>query len=110
MAINWKLKTYLATKHGIYGAVAFQKQIVKTTGILISVQNLCNHLKGKPKSIRLKTVELFCTALECKLSDFCEVKPGKADSTQTKKLSYQNTPLSKRATTRFPDPSDYGGI
>lgn len=107
MAINWRLKTYLATKHGIYHATILQKRIVKKTGVLISVQNLRNYLNRKPKSIRLKTVELIVTALACELSDFLEIKPSETAVGETKKLSYQNTPLSKRATVQFPDPKNY---
>ena len=108
MAISWRLKTYLATKHGIYRVTAFQKRITKKTGVLISIQNLCNYLNAKPKAIRLKTLELIVTALECNLNDFLEITPQKSSPPcETKKLSYQNTPLSKRALKNFPDPKDY---
>jgi len=64
VTIHWRLKTYLTTKHGIYGAVALQKIIANKTGVLISVQNLCNYLEKKPKQIPLQTMELFVTALQ----------------------------------------------
>jgi len=86
MAIHWRLKTYLATKHGIYGAVAFQKIIVKKTGVLISIPNLCHYLEKKPKLLPLKTMELFITALECQLEDFCQVRPLKDSPSEMEKL------------------------
>ena len=107
MAISWRLKTYLATKHGIYLATHLQKRIVSKTGVLISTQNLCNYMNAKPKSIRLKTVELIVTALECELSDFFDIKASEVSVGETKKLSYQNTPLAKRAVSKFPDPKNY---
>jgi DNA-binding Xre family transcriptional regulator len=111
MAVHWRLKSFLATKYGIYGAVALQKRVATKTKVLISVQNLCNYLEKKPKSIRLETIELLCTALECELHDFCEVKLSAAiqknKESTVKKLSYQNTPHSKRAVTSFPNPEDY---
>jgi DNA-binding Xre family transcriptional regulator len=107
MAIHWRLKTYLATSHGIYHATAFQKRIVKKTGTLISVQNLCSYMNRKPKSIKLKTLELIVTALDCELSHFLEIKPAEISVGETKKLSYANTPLSKRALDQFPDPKNY---
>jgi hypothetical protein len=108
MAIHWRLKTYLATRHGIYGALALQKLIVKKTGVLISIQNLCNYLDKKPKVLPLKTMEILVTALECKLTDFCRITPAEFQSSSTpQKLSYQNTPLAKRAVKSFPDPQDY---
>jgi DNA-binding Xre family transcriptional regulator len=107
MAIHWRLKTYLATGHGIYHATAFQKRIVKKTGMLISAQNLRTYINRKPKSIKLKTLELIVTALECELSHFLEIKPAEISVGETKKLSYENTPLSKRALNHFPDPKNY---
>lgn len=105
--ICYRLKTYLATSHGIFDATSLQQRIVKKTGVLISIQNLCNYLNQKPKSIRLKTLELLVTSLECKLSDFLEIKPSEIAVGETIKLSYQNTPLSKRAVHQFPDPKNY---
>jgi hypothetical protein len=52
-------------------------------------------------------MELIVTALECELSDFIEVRPSENAVGETKKLSYQNTPLSKRAVSQFPDPKNY---
>jgi DNA-binding Xre family transcriptional regulator len=108
VAISWRLKTYLATRHGIYGAVSLQQRVVKKTGVLISVQNLCNFLEKKPKMIRLQTIEILVTALECKLEDFCKITPTELKNPSSpRKLSYQNTPLSKRGMKSFPDPEDY---
>jgi DNA-binding Xre family transcriptional regulator len=109
MAIHWRLKTYLATKHGIFRPTEFQKLIVKKTGVLISLQNLCNYLNEKPKTLRLKTIELICSGLECELVDFCEIKPVemKKNPEAIRKLAYHNTPTSKRAVTDFPDPGEY---
>ena len=112
MAIHWRLRTYLATKHGVFSAVKFQKKITQATGTIVSVQNLRTYLKHKPKLLPLKTAELFCTALQCELSAFCEVKPeppahGKLSP---KKLAFHNTPLKKRAAGQlFPNPTHYDG-
>jgi len=107
MAIHWRLKSYLSEKHCIYRPTQLQKLIIKKTGVQISLRNLCNYLDHKPKTLRLQTFEIVCSALECELHDFCEVKPAKQDPSKMKKLSYQNTPHSKRATRSFPDPKDY---
>ncbi len=112
MAIQWRLKTYLAQSKGIYKAVDFQKRIAKKTGVLISLQNLCNYMNGKPSEIRLKTMELICTALDCQMNDFCTVSPketkvDKSFSEGLKKLSFKNTPIAKRAIDHFPEPKEY---
>lgn len=111
MGIHWKLKTYVATRHGLYRVTDLQRRIVKRAGILISLTNLSNYLEKKPKTLRLATIEALCTALECRLVDFCDVTPAKSchggAEPEIRKLSYQNTPHSKRAVSTFPDPKDY---
>jgi DNA-binding Xre family transcriptional regulator len=108
MAIKWHLKTYLARQHGIYRPTDIQALVVKKTNILISLPNISKLLNKKPSSIKLSTMEHICTALNCNLSDFCEVKPSKGKSHDSvKKLSFNHTPHSKRGVNSFPDPSDY---
>lgn len=112
MAVNWRLKTFLVQKKGIFKATELQKRIVKKTGVLISLQSLCNFIGKKPVSIRFKTLELICTALDCELSDFCTIGPSEAllqegKNVEVKKLSWQNTPFSKRHQNNFPDPKEY---
>jgi DNA-binding Xre family transcriptional regulator len=108
MAIQWKLKTYLATQHGIYNALAFQRKITLKTGIIVSLQNLCNYLEHKPKQLPLQTAELFVSALECQLEDFLQITPLTLKTLgEPKKHSYKNTPHSKRAIQSFPNPDDY---
>jgi DNA-binding Xre family transcriptional regulator len=107
MAIHWRLKTYLATKHGIYTATDLQRKISKTTGVLISLRQLCEYLKQKPKSLRLETIEVICSALDCKLSHLLEILPKSYTYTEVTKLAPQQTPLSKIGVKAFPDPKDY---
>lgn len=108
MAINWRLKTYLSTQHSVYTVTELKKIITKKTGIIISIQNLANMVNKKPKQIRLGTMELLCSALNCNLGDFLEIKPKIFRRNEDKKkLSYKNTPNSKRSTNMFPDPKDY---
>ena len=112
MAIHWRLKTYLAISHGIFSAVDLQKKVTQSTGVIISVQNLRAYINEKPKLIPIKTIELICTALQCELSAFCEIKPQPQITGKPipKKLSFHNTPLKKRTSGRlFPDPSHYEG-
>ena len=105
--MSWRLKTYLATRHGIFKATELRKKIIAETNIAISLQNLCNLLNGKPQALRLRTIEILCTALACELSDFCQVRAGKVKSEGLRKLSFQNTPYKVRAKSQFPDPTDY---
>lgn len=106
MAINWRLKSYLSDR-GIYSPTILQRKIIEKTGVIISIQNLCNYLNEKPKTLRLHTVELICTALDCELQSFCQVKGGLQKLAEVKKLAYGNTPLSKRGIKQFPDPKEY---
>lgn len=106
MSIHWTLKSLAASK-GLYKASAIQRVITEKTGVIISIQNICNLLGNKQQTIRLKTMEVICSALDCTLSDFCIVKPGKFDCTKVRKLSFQTTPHAARGKSSFPDPKDY---
>ena len=106
MAVNWQLKTYLAKHHGVYRPTDLQKRIVEKTKILISLSNLTKLLGQKPTLVKLETMELICTAFDCCLSDFCQVKASLQKlPTDTRKLSYKNA--TKKGETDFPDPKDY---
>jgi DNA-binding Xre family transcriptional regulator len=107
MAIRWTFKSFLALKHQIYSATDLQKRIVKETGIVISVSQLCKLVNRTPAMIRFETAEILTSALNCELSDFLAISAKKMNPAQQKKLSYKNTPRSKIGVKAFPAPSDY---
>ena len=107
MAIRWTFKHYLASKHQLYSATDLQKKIAKETGILVSVSQLCKLVNRTPTMIRLETVEILVTALNCELSDFLGISAKKMNPAHQKKLSYKNTPRSKIGSKAFPKPADY---
>ena len=107
MAIRWILRPYLATKQQIYSATGLQKRIAKTTGVAISLAQLCKLMKRAPKMIRFETAEIICTALGCELGDFLIIGPKKMNPENRKKLSYKNTPRAKIGVKNFPAPEDY---
>lgn len=107
MSIEWKLKSVLATKYGIYTAKELQKLIVKKTGVHISISNICNYIHKKPKRLNLETLELIVSTLGCHLSDFCDVHPREYSAKTTKKLGAKFVPKSKLAKLSFPDPRNF---
>lgn len=109
MTIKWRLKSFILENNNIATATDFRKKIIEETGIIISVQNLCNLLNSKPKSIRLSTIEIICLALDCKMSEFFDIngKDKKKFSRKVKKLSCKNTPKIKIAKNAFPNPENY---
>lgn len=108
MAVRWQLKTYLARQHGIFRPTDLRDLVLKKTNILISLPNMSKLLNHKPSSIKLKTMELLCTALSCELSDFCQINPSTSKLPEhVKKLSPANIPNSKKGVSNFPDPTDY---
>jgi DNA-binding Xre family transcriptional regulator len=107
MAIHWTFKQYLSSKHQIYSSTELQKKIVKETGVVISIAQLCNLVNSCPKLIRFETAEILCSALNCELADFLRITAKKMNPNQKRKLSYKNTPRCKIATKAFPSPGDY---
>ena len=107
MAIHWKLKQYVRDKHGLFRLKDLRAHIEEKTGIIVSLQHLSDLAKGCPKSIRLRTMEILCSALDCTLHDLLTIGPSKRKEKTVKKLSYQSTPLEKRGRDVFPNPADY---
>jgi DNA-binding Xre family transcriptional regulator len=107
MAIHWKLKHYVRNKHNLYRLKDLQEHIAEKTSIVVSLQHLSDLIRTCPKSIRLQTMEILCSALNCTLNDLVTIEPGKRKEKVTRKLSYQSTPLTKRGLEAFPNPSDY---
>lgn len=107
MAVQWHLKSYLSRQHNIFKATELRALVLKRTNVRISLQNICNLLNGKPRALKLATIEILCTALDCELSAFCKIKPGIKVNPNPRPLSFQNTPNGKRVKADFPDPADY---
>lgn len=108
MSTSWRLKTYLSQKHSIYSPSELKKKIALKTGVIVSLPNICKLINKRPVLVSITMMELLCTTLDCKLSDFFEVGPKEyKNKDEKKKYSYKNTPLSKRATKSFPSPKDY---
>ena len=107
MAIRWTFKQYLATKHHVYTASELQKRVVKETGVVISVAQLCKLVNARPQLIRLETAEILCSALSCELRDFLRITPREMNPNKKRKLSYKNTPHAKIAVKAFPSPEDF---
>lgn len=107
MAIHWKLKQYVRDKHSLFKLKDLQQHIEEKTSIVVSLQHLSDLVRGCPKSIRLQTMEILCSALNCTLNDLVTIEPSKRKEKTTRKLSYQSTPLGKRGHDAFPNPSDY---
>jgi DNA-binding Xre family transcriptional regulator len=105
--VKWTFKSYLASKHQIYTATELQKRVVKKTGVAISVAQLCKLTNATPSMLRLTTIEIICTALNCELNEFLQVAPKVMNPDKTRKLSYKNTPKSKIGIKSFPLPADY---
>jgi DNA-binding Xre family transcriptional regulator len=105
--VKWRFKTYLAEKHQIYSMTALQKKIVKKTGIAISVAQLCKLVNKTPTMLRLSTMEIICSSLDCELNDFLQVTPKIMNPDKVRKLSFKNTPKSKIGIKNFPSPADY---
>jgi DNA-binding Xre family transcriptional regulator len=107
MSVRWTLRTHLAEKEQIYRATDLKKLIIKRTGVVISTQQLCNLLNDSPKMIRLSSIEILCSALGSKLSDFLDVTPRVLKPENRRKLSYKNTPKGKIGVKSFPQATNY---
>ena len=75
MPVNWNLKDWLRDARNVSSASEAKRIVWERTGYVLSTQAVCDLMHRDPKMIRLETVQAFCDAFYCRLSDFCEVRP-----------------------------------
>lgn len=115
MSIVWNLKKWLAVERDIYRPSELQSLLAEKAGVHLSNQALSTLINGKPNALRLQTIQALCNALDCKLSDFCEVLPDTAKEQQKQRKVVGGTPVrlygareqSKDQESIFPDPHQY---
>jgi len=113
----WNLKKWLAVNHDIYRPSELQALLAEKAGVQLSLQAISALLNNKPSALRLQTIQALCNALDCKLSDFCEVLPDpQKEQKHSRSKAVGETPMrlygsSKEPTTKpesiFPDPHQY---
>lgn len=114
MPIIWNLKRWLAAERDIYRPSELQAVLAKKAGVHLTIQAISSLLNKKPGALRLQTIQALCNALDCKLSDFCEVTPD-ADRQQqrqvvnlpTRLYGAKKRPEEKGEVSIFPDPRKY---
>ena len=118
MPLVWNLRKWLAVNRDIYRPVDLQKLIAEKAGVHLSLQAVSALMQSTPSALRIATLEVLCTALECKASEFFDVLPPNTQEGQQlhKAVGDAPSPLygTKGADTRqespFPDPYQYKGV
>src|SRR6266536_5298579 len=75
MPLVWNLRKWLAVNRDIYRPVDLQKLIAEKAGVHLSLQAVSALMQSTPSALRIATLEVLCTALECKASEFFDVLP-----------------------------------
>ncbi len=115
MPIVWNLKKWLAVERDIYRPSELQALLAEKAGVQLSLQAISALINGQPNALRLQTIQALCNALNCKLSDFCEVLPDTAKEQQKQRKVVGGTPVrlygakeqAKNQDSIFPDPHQY---
>ncbi len=115
MPILWNLKKWLAVERDIYRPSQLQVLLAEKAGVQLSLQAISTLINGTPNALRLQTIQALCNALDCKLSDFCEVLPETEKAQQKQRKVANRTPVrlygSKESASNqesiFPDPRRY---
>lgn len=82
MPVIWNLKKWLAVNHDIYRPIDLQKLIEEKAGVKLSLQAISTLINNEPSSIRCKTIQALCNALNCKISDFFDIVPDSPQEQQ----------------------------
>ncbi len=75
MPVRWDLKKWLAVERNIYRPSELRTLLLTKAGVKISLQAVSTLINNTPGALRLPTMQALCNALDCKLSDFCEILP-----------------------------------
>lgn len=83
MPIIWTLKQWMMVNRNIYRANQLCEALKVRAGFKISIQAIHMLINKQPDALRLHNMQAICTALGCKLSDFCEVFPDERANGET---------------------------
>jgi len=110
MAVVWNFRMWLAKEHEIFSPAQLQKVMIEHAGVKLSLQALSSLMKNRPGAIRFQTMQAICNALNCRLSDFCQMTPdvqsGLLNTSNPKRL-YGSLNKDNRKERLYPDPSEY---
>lgn len=115
MPVVWNLKKWLAVEHDIYRPSELQAVLAERAGVQLSLQAVSALINGTPSALRLQTIQALCNALDCKLSDFCDVVPDANAGQQKRRKAAGEGPVrlygsrqeAKKADSIFPDPHGF---
>jgi DNA-binding Xre family transcriptional regulator len=108
--VVWNFRVWLAREREIFSPTQLQKVLVERAGVRLSLQALSSLMKGRPEAIRFQTMQAICNALNCRLSDFCQMTPdkqfGRPNVADPKRLYGSLSPVARKERI-YPDPSEY---
>jgi DNA-binding Xre family transcriptional regulator len=115
MPVEWKLKKWLAVERDIYRPSELQALLAERAGVQLSLQAVSTLINSTPSALRLQTIQALCDALNCKLSDFCDVLPDPSTGRQKRRKAAGEEPVrlygksekTKDAGSIFPDPKKF---
>lgn len=115
MPVIWNLKKWLAVERDIYRPSELQALLAEKAGVQLSLQAISALINGKPNALRLQTIQAMCNALDCKLSDFCDVLPDSVKEQKKRRKDTGDTPsrlygIKKQLEQQeniFPDPNQF---
>lgn len=93
MPVMWNLKKWLAIERDIYRPSELQALLAERAGVQLSLQAVSSLINGTPSALRLQTIQALCTALDCKLSDFCDVLPDTTRGSQKRRKAAGEAPV-----------------
>jgi DNA-binding Xre family transcriptional regulator len=115
MPVVWNLKKWLAVERDIYRPSELQALLGERAGVQLSLQAVSALINGTPSALRLQTIQALCNALDCKLSDFCDVLPDTGTGQQKRSKAagegpvhlYRRGEKAKGMDSIFPDPNKF---
>jgi hypothetical protein len=106
MSFIWKPRRELVMRKELYRPVDFQALLAEH-GRPLSLPAVIALLNKTPRSLPIRTMQAICNALNCRLSDFCDIEPDDLSRNNPTAEPNSEQPAQSSHDVVFPDPFQF---
>jgi DNA-binding Xre family transcriptional regulator len=109
MPMIWNPKKIMVLRKRIYRPTELKIALAECAGVQLSLTSVSALINKAPDVLRVRTMQAICNALNCKLSEFCEIEPDDLPQGNPKPSEATPQQLSGESSddNMFPDPFQF---
>jgi DNA-binding Xre family transcriptional regulator len=101
----------MVLRSDLHRASDLQSALAERVGVRLSLTSVGALINKEPEALRVRTMQAICNALNCRLSEFCEIEPEDFARDNANLTDANLQQLYRRSSVSdsviFPDPSLY---